>query len=142
MRRRRRSTCRPTRAPARASTPARQASEPSYARVVNDAFARADWKLRSQEFGSLHQMVRASDRFVVMELVSPGVDDLALVEPLWDLWLGLPYHPCLLRPVEKADHGRLLVRYAALDWKHKPLRVDEPGASAAMVATWGIVLTR
>lgn len=106
--------------------------------------SRADWTLRSEEFGPLQaRQSRHGELFVAMTMRSPGIDDPGLVERLWRLWVDLPIvQPCLFDPVGITDKLDLLVRYAALDWSYRPLRVDDAEAATKRVATWGIDLTR
>ncbi len=55
------------------------------------------------------------------------------------LWPRLPPHPNILQALGYDEDGYLLVRYAAIDWKHEPLPIDDAGALSC-AATWGIQL--
>jgi tetratricopeptide (TPR) repeat protein len=102
----------------------------------------ADWALKSEEFGDLSEEIGAGrERFVAMELISPGADDAAFVDRLWQLWLEMPQARTMLHAVRRTRLDRLLVRYAALDWKREPVSIEHT-AGARTVATWGVELTR
>ena len=51
---------------------------------------------------------------------------------LRDLWLKLPQYPNVLDPIGRGDGAKLLLRYAAIDWKHTPL--DLQTSSRARIA--------
>jgi tetratricopeptide (TPR) repeat protein len=102
--------------------------------------ARADWAKRSEEFGDLAEEIGAGrERFVTMELISPGADDPAFVDRLWELWLEMPWTRNMFRAVRRTRGNRLLVRYAAIDWQRDPVSIE---MDAKTVATWGVELTR
>ena len=76
---------------------------------------------------------------VVAAMVSPAKDARDWHRAC-ELWRSLPPHLNLIELLERTTGGDLLVRYAAIDWTHQPLRVDEPW-TIKMVATWGLQLT-
>lgn len=103
--------------------------------ALADLLERAHWRHRTAPFGELRESCdRAGRDFVGMELVFDGVRD-DLVDALWRVWVGLPAHPQILDAVTTHDGARL-VRYAAIDWRAKPVR------DVAQLATWGIELAR
>lgn len=101
---------------------------------------RADWRLRSPEFGQVwpYDDGRA---IVVMELEPLERDRLAEWMWLQHLWLDLPAHPQLLDAVDRGIAGKLLLRYAALDWQRETPWVDRTSATRRLIAAWGAQVT-
>ncbi len=79
--------------------------------------AGADWRLAPANFGG-PRIIDGNRPFVACE-VGESID---LV--LRDEWAALPQHPNLLEAVAKPAPRGVLVRFAAIDWKHAPVGGD------------------
>jgi hypothetical protein len=77
---------------------------------------------------------------VVMDLVPPDAD---VMHEAWDaltrLWLDLPPHANIIDAIARSGLG-LLVRFAALDWRHEPLVLGGDRRSNRQAAIWGLQL--
>ena len=104
------------------------------------ALELAAWRLRSEDF----REVRAFDDgrpIVVMEF--DPADRGHLADWLWlrQRWLDLPPLPQVLDAITSGTGTKLLLRYAAIDWRHAPVAVDDGAMGCQLVATWGAQLT-
>jgi tetratricopeptide (TPR) repeat protein len=99
--------------------------------VEIDWAAPAGWEHRTADFGDL----RAFDdgrMIVVMEYLAP------IAPATSEVWLNLPRHPNLLDAIERS-RGRLLLRYAAMNWWRQKLDIGSKQARAT-IASWGVQL--
>ncbi len=104
-----------------------------------DWLERADWSRRSVEFGGLREeRDRQRVAFVAMELAPPTW--AGAFERLWQLWLRLPKHPNVLEALGEHGDSERLLRYAAIDWKHRPVVLNVDPQGAARLASWGVDL--
>jgi tetratricopeptide (TPR) repeat protein len=99
----------------------------------------AAWRLRSKEFGALHAYDDGRP-IVVMELDPEEPDRLEEWISLRQLWLELSPHPHILDAIAAGTGSEVLLRYAALDWKHAALRLDPSSIAPQLVASWGAQL--
>ena len=98
---------------------------------------RAAWYLRAPAFGPVRE--HDDGRPVVATDYTP-VERSPNWLRLRELWLGLPPHPHILDALEPGDDGELVLRYAALDWKHPPIRLAANRRATELVAEWGVQL--
>jgi len=91
----------------------------------------SDWARRRPEFGEL---VTRTDG-VAMEFAKFGKCDETVSWDLWIRWERLGAHPNILTVAESN-----LLWYAAIDWKHERVALDQDAAVTQRLATWGNVL--
>jgi len=88
------------------------------------------------EFGDLHEHDDGRTAGLAMRYVPKiphGWDETA------QQWLALPSHANVLQAFARDEHG-MVVRYAAINWRHVPSRLDV-AKLLTKVAGWGIQLT-
>ena len=93
----------------------------------------ARWRHRAHEFGRL----LVHDGVPVMEYLLAA--HLEPEQRLRQLWLALPPRPNLLDAVGESSRG-LLLRYAAINWKHPLFAIQTPN-DVKILARWGAQLT-
>ena len=107
--------------------------------TARNALDRADWRQRSAELRSLRPLSDGR-RLLGMELAPAELDRTEAWIALRQLWLALPPHPAIIQAMHRGGGMTLILRYAAINWKYTPLRLD--GAAPHQVAaTWGAQLT-
>ncbi len=109
--------------------------------MSEDWLDRADWQLRSPEFGGLH-MHKRDGRVVAMDYTPRERATSAEWMLLRKLWLDLPPHPHVLEAVDRGEGATLLLRYAALYWQHPGIQLHANRRAGEMIAEWGDQVTR
>jgi tetratricopeptide (TPR) repeat protein len=108
--------------------------------VTADVLDLADWARRTPGFHGLREYDdRGSEPVVVMELDPPDQQSSSW-NPVRDRWLDLPPHPAILDAVDLDEHGRLLIRYAAIDWKLRPISQEHDRRAVRRLTSWGVEL--
>jgi len=101
---------------------------------------RAAWSHRPRELGALGEY--DDGRAVVAMTFAPTETLGTHWRKLSDLWLDLSPHPHILDALDRgADERELLLRYAALYWKHPRLHLAPTERGREIFASWGVQLT-
>jgi len=106
--------------------------------VTSDAawLGRCAWRLRSSEFGALrYARDRDSEPVAAMEYMPGGADDVAWAQTR-RRWVRLPGNVDNVIPaVADAPGEPLLLRYAAIDWRHARPKIGRDPETARRVAS-------
>jgi tetratricopeptide (TPR) repeat protein len=108
--------------------------------ALETSLERASWGLRPVEFRELREYDDGR-AVVAMEFRPTDSGLLSRWRQLGDLWMDLSPHPHILDAMDRVYQERFLLRYAALDWKHRKLSHDADPLARARFGSWAVQVT-